>query len=98
MINNPNAKEKVLSLKENLDLKDPWRNRNPFDKRYSWRQPTPLKQARIDFFLISHNMLHSVENCDIIPSVQSDHSVIVKKIPFLIFNEDVAFGSSIIRY
>jgi hypothetical protein len=40
---------------DTLDLNDPWRKLHPFIKRYTWRQPTPLKQARLDFFLISHN-------------------------------------------
>ena len=75
-INNPKARDKVLELMDTFDLKDPWRERNYDTKRYTWRQPTPLKQARLDFFLISHDMMPSVQNCDIKPTIESDHSVI----------------------
>jgi exonuclease III len=75
-VNNPKCRNNVLNLMDTLDLKDPWREINPIIKRYTWRQPTPLKQARLDFFLISHNILHAVECCEIIPSILTDHSMI----------------------
>jgi exonuclease III len=81
-INNPRARDKVLKLMETFDLKDPWRVLNYDVKRYTWRQPTPLKQARLDFFLISHDMLPSVDTCDILPSINSDHSLIKLTLTF----------------
>lgn len=38
--------------KEDLDLIDPYGKRNQIVKRYTWRQP--LKQAGLDYFLVSH--------------------------------------------
>ena len=52
-LNNPKARDKVLSLCQELDLIDPWRIQNPETRRYTWRQHDSNKQARLDFFLIS---------------------------------------------
>lgn len=49
-VNNPRAKQQVNKMKTELDLCDPWRIRFPDKRRYTWRQPTPLKQSRLDFF------------------------------------------------
>lgn len=76
-INNPKAKECVLNLKEELNLVDPFREMFETDRRYTWRKPTPLKQARLDFFLVSEIFMTSVENIDILPSYRSDHSTVV---------------------
>ena len=43
-------------MKEYVNLVDPWRLQNPTLRRYTWRQPTPLKQSRLDFFLISEEL------------------------------------------
>ena len=51
-INNKNARKAVLEMKEYVNLVDPWRLQNPTLRRYTWRQPTPLKQSRLDFFHI----------------------------------------------
>ena len=67
-VNNPRAKECVLSIKEELDLIDSFRELNEFDKRYTWRRPNPLKQARLDFFLISEHFMPSVQSHNILPS------------------------------
>ena len=41
-----------------------------------WKTRNPIKQARLDFFLISNSMLDLVAKCDINPGYQSDHSII----------------------
>lgn len=76
-INNPRAKDCVLSLKEELNLTDPFRELYEQTKRYTWRKPTPFKQARLDFFLISESLMSSVQNVEILPSYRSDHSTVV---------------------
>ena len=37
-------------------------------KSYTWRKPNPLKQARLDFFLISNSLLNMVQANDILAS------------------------------
>lgn len=97
-INNPKAREKVLELIDLFDLKDPWRELYYNEKRYTWRQPTPIKQARLDFFLISHDLISSVNSCDILPSINSDHSVITLSLTFSSKRVEQVFGNSIILF
>ena len=44
-----------------------WRIRNPKEKRFTWRQKTPVIQRRLDYGLVS----------SVIPSLKSNHSTIV---------------------
>lgn len=76
-VNNPRAREYVLTMKDDLNLVDPFRELNEQTRRYTWRKPTPLKQARLDFFLISESIMPSVHNLDILPSYRTDHSTVV---------------------
>lgn len=75
-INNPNARQRVLNLKDNFDLIDYWRVQNPQTKRYTWRRTAPIKQARLDFFLISNELSSIVINSEILPGYRTDHSII----------------------
>ena len=76
-INNPKAKDKVLDMIEIYNLTDPFRELYPDLKRYTWRKRTPLKQARLDFFLISQSFNHQVHDVKIINSYRSDHCPII---------------------
>ena len=44
---------------------------NVFETRFTWKKSNPVKQARLDFFLISESLMHNVSNVDIIPSLLS---------------------------
>lgn len=81
-VNNLKSCLLVLDLKEEFNLVDPWKDANMELRRYTWSQPTPIKQGRLDFFLISRNMLHYVQKSDINMSYRSDHSVITLKLKF----------------
>ena len=76
-INNPRAKNKVLDLKEELNMVDPFREIYNDLKRFTWRKTNPIKQARLDFFLISEILMHNVNDLEILPSYRSDHSTVV---------------------
>lgn len=56
-VNNPKAKEIVLEHMISYNIVDiymyVYREFHPNDKRYTWRTPTHLKQARLGFFLVS---------------------------------------------
>ena len=75
-INNPNARKTVLDMISQFDLLDIYRYQNPNKHRYTWRKRRPLKQARLDFFLISNTMADLITNCDIKAGYRSDHSLI----------------------
>ncbi len=76
-INNPRAKEKVLDIIDIHNLIDPFRQIYPDKKRYTWRKSNPLKQARLDFFLVSQSLNQYVSDVVIQNSYRSDHSQIV---------------------
>ena len=80
-INNPKAKESVENMLE-LGLTDIWREANPDCKRYTWRKTKPLKQSRLDYFLLSDYLVSSFEDTDILPGYRSDHSMVTLKLRF----------------
>ena len=61
---------------QNLDLRDVWRDENPNDFRFTWRQRNPEIHCRLDFFLISTSLLGNVSKVDILPGFRTDHSLI----------------------
>ena len=75
-LNNKNAQHKVLEMKNSFDLIDPWRSTYPDLKQYTWRQTNPLKQGRLDYFLISNQLYSLVSDCQIHNSYRSDHAMI----------------------
>ena len=71
-VNNPQSRSyKVL---ENSKLCDAFRLLNPTAKRFTWRRRNPIKQARLDYFLISQTLADLITNCNIKPGYRSDHS------------------------
>ena len=71
---------KLVSMMYENDLCDIFRVCNPDMKRYTWRRKTPFKQRRLDYFLISDQLQEQIDQVDIIPSIQSDHSTLKLKI------------------
>ena len=51
-INHPKVREILLQNREAFDLKDPFRELYPTLRRYTRRKSSPLKLARLDFFLL----------------------------------------------
>ena len=49
-------------------------------KRYTWRRRNPVKQARLDYFIVSKNLMDLIQSCTIKPSYRSDHSAIELKL------------------
>ena len=71
---------KIMSIMSDHDLCDIYRTRFPSSQCFTWRQKTPLKQHRLDYFLISDQLQEQTGLSDVIPSVQSSHSTIVIRI------------------
>ena len=74
-VNNPTARNKVLEIIQSYSLIDIFREHHPETRRYTWRKVNPIKQARLDFFLISETLLPSVNKSRIEPGYRSDHSI-----------------------
>ena len=71
---------KLVSMISENDLCDIFRVRNPDMERYIWRRKTPFKQCRLDYFLISDQLQDQIDQVDIVPLIQSDHSTLKLKI------------------
>jgi len=68
--------DKLNNLIETFNLVDVWRVYNPNTRRYTWRQNNPLVQSRLDYILLSLNLMQNVKQCDIKPSIKTDHSLV----------------------
>lgn len=96
-VNNPRAMGKLRLLMEEFDLHDVWRMFNPDTRRYTYRQKNQralvqdgspeYKQSRLDFFLISGNLLPFVKTCSINYGYRTDHSSISMSIDLLGFKK-----------
>ncbi len=85
-INNPNARKQVIEMIGDLDLVDVWRDHNPDVQSYTWRRPNPIRQARLDFFLVSQNLCSLVCQSSINVGYRTDHLLI-----------DIKFNNSFLR-
>ena len=75
-VNNPNARNKVLALISEHSLLDAFRYFNVNKRKYTWKKRQPVKQARLDYCLISRNLSDLTANCYIIPGYRSDHAIV----------------------
>ena len=70
-----NSLKVIQNNQDNLDLTDIWRDLNPEERRYTWRQNKPEIQCRLDFFLISVSLAGRILKADILPGYKTDHSL-----------------------
>ena len=75
-INNPRSRNKLLEIMQVQNLPDAYRSLNPEIRRYTWRRKHPVKQARLDYFIISESLLDITGSCKINQGYRSDHSII----------------------
>ena len=73
-INKANTEIKKI-MTEN-QLTDIWRLQKPKSKQFTWGSKHPYKRARLDFFLISEQILCLAPDCNIEQSYRTDHNVI----------------------
>ena len=64
------------------NLIDAFRHNYPDKRRYTWHKNKPIKQARLDYFLISSSLEDILTHVDIKPGYRSDHSIL--ELSFLI--------------
>ncbi|MEM6816943.1 MAG: reverse transcriptase domain-containing protein, partial [Bacteroidota bacterium] len=84
-INNPNARNKVLDIIGDLGLVDVWREYNPEKRMFTWKRKIEngnVQMGRLDFFLVSENLLDYRVNENILPGYRSDHSIITLDLRF----------------
>ena len=59
-----------------FDLVDAWRVSNPYTLRYTWGRRKPEIHCRLDFFLVSQNLMCNVTHTDISVGFKTDHSMV----------------------
>ena len=59
---------------------DIWRKTHPLEKKFTWRQETQKKFARLDYFLMSESLLDIFAESSIKTRYKSDHSPICLKL------------------
>ena len=75
-INNPKARNFITNMIKENNLFDTFRELHPYLRRYTWRRKTPLKQSRLDFFLVTENIVNSIKKSQIETGYKSDHSMV----------------------
>ena len=73
-INNPKSRQLILEIMNTFNVSDTFRLFHPNLRCYSWRRKRPLRQARLDYFLVSHPMHDIITECNINSGYRSDHS------------------------
>ncbi|KAJ8020861.1 hypothetical protein HOLleu_40564 [Holothuria leucospilota] len=79
---NPMARNAIVSLLNDHQLNYPYRVIHTNKKAYTWRKLNPFKQARLDYFLISNELLPVLDSIDISLGYRSDHSLVNIKFVF----------------
>ena len=79
-INNPRSRTILLDIINRLNLADAYRYFHPISKRFTWRRRNPLKQSRLDYFLISSPLTDLISNIGIRAGYKSDHSILYMSI------------------
>ena len=110
-VNNPRATEKLKLVAAELDLHDIWRTLHPNEKRFTYRQRNSatlvenglpiFKQARLDFTLVSGNLLPFIESSEINFAHRTDHSIVKMRVDFLKFLKGPGiwrFNSNLLRF
>jgi len=78
--NNLKSNEKIKNMKNDLDLYDPWINFNEFSRSlYTWHN-SRNQHSRIDYFLVSSNLMDQITAVTIKPGYRSDHSLVTIKL------------------
>ena len=71
---NLNFRADVCSFVETNNIVDVWRTINPDKRCFTWHRGD--KRSRLDYLLTSEHLLNFIENVDILPVIQSDHSLL----------------------
>lgn len=80
--NNPNARKSLSDLINTLDLEDVYREREPNGRGYTWSSYSNLKQARLDYFLVSSDLTGLVESIETKVGYRTDHALVIMNMIF----------------
>ena len=66
----------LYSINKIKKIIDANRELHPSVKQFTRFQINPLIASRLDYFLVSKNFYFRVKECDIVPSLKSDHKIV----------------------
>ena len=64
----------IEGIQDEFSLNGIWRLKNPNQQSFTWARCSPFVFCRLNYWLISDELLDLVTNVDILPSIKSDHS------------------------
>ena len=73
---NLKANKTINDFIKNHQMADIWRIQNPLRKRFTWRTDRPCKCSRLDYFLISDDLLALNPSSVIHNAYRSDHNIV----------------------
>ena len=75
---------KLIQIKEEINLCDIWRIRNPKIKRFTFRQQhiSGFIQRRLDYFFVSNLLQESINKTDVLAAFSTDHSLLLFSLDF----------------
>lgn len=100
VVNRPRARRAIKDLMLRHDLTDIWRDINPDKRAYTWRKFNSVKQGRLDYFLISHDLVSCVDGSSFGVSYRSDHTPVIlalKKVQFVRDRPLWKFNNSLLK-
>ena len=65
----------VKNWMEAENMKDIWRDRHPYEFKYTWKQDSYQLKERIDYIIMSTTLMNNVIEVDISPCFCSDHAI-----------------------
>ena len=76
--------KKLNTIINTNSLIDIWRVQHPNTNKYTWHSNTkPVIFSRLDYFLISNNLVNFVNKTDIKSGYNTDHSIITLNVDFV---------------
>ena len=75
-LRNPMACQAINNFMSKTNLSDIWRMQNLKRKRFTLRSDKPCRATRLDYFLISEDILSLNPKSDILNAYKSDHNII----------------------
>ena len=72
----PRSRKMIIDLMSKNDMVDIFRYLHPTKRKYTWRKFNTIKQGRLDYFLITSDLISEVTGAEIGASYRSDHSLV----------------------
>ena len=69
--------KEIGNLCSHFDLTDIWRQLNPQTSSFTWHDKAFKTQSRLDFFLITPDLVNTAKECNIVHTPFSDHSSVM---------------------